>query len=44
MEELNNLKAAAYDCLAQIECLQQKLRQINEQIQIKTNELNGTSA
>jgi hypothetical protein len=44
MEELNNLKAAAYDCLAQIEYLQQKLRQINEQIQIKTNELNGTSA
>ena len=43
MEELNNLKAAAYDCLAQIEYLQQKLRQINEQIQIKTNELNGTS-
>ena len=44
MEELNNLKAAAYDCFAQIEYLKQKLRQINEQIQIKTNELNGTSA
>lgn len=39
MNELNELKAAAYDCLAQIEYLQNRLKQINEQIAVKAKEL-----
>jgi len=38
MNEILELKAAAYDILAQMEYLKQRLNQVNEQIQIKTNE------
>jgi predicted phage tail protein len=40
MDEIKELKAAAYDILAQMEYLKQRLNQVNEQIQIKTNEMN----
>jgi hypothetical protein len=38
MNEIKELKAEAYDILAQIEYLKHRLNQVNEQIQIKTNE------
>ena len=44
MNEILELKAAAYDILAQMEYLKQRLNQVNEQIQIKTNELNEKKA
>ena len=44
MNEILELKAAAYDILAEIEYLKKRLNQVNEQIQIKTNELNEKKA
>jgi hypothetical protein len=44
MNEILELKAAAYDILAHMEYLKQRLNQVNEQIQIKTNELNEKKA
>jgi hypothetical protein len=40
MNEILELKAAAYDIISEIEYLKQRLNQVNEQIQIKIHELN----